>query len=107
VGGFAGCILLLEDVNEDCYRLDRMLTQLLRSGALGGVAGIALGSWTGCTPPDGVRGVMADRLAGLGVPVAWGFGFGHVAPQPTIPLGVPARLDASTGTLTFLEPAVS
>src|SRR5579859_2656391 len=47
-GGFAGCILLLEDVREECYRLDRMLTQLLRSGALDGVAGVALGTWTEC-----------------------------------------------------------
>jgi muramoyltetrapeptide carboxypeptidase len=106
-GGFAGCILLLEDVREDCYRLDRMLTQLLRSGALDGVAGIALGTWADCGPPDAVRRVMQDRLGGLGVPVAWGLGFGHVAPQPTVPLGVPAELDAAAGTLTFLEPAVS
>jgi len=105
--GFAGCILLLEDVNEECYRLDRMLTQLLRSGALDGVAGIALGTWTGCLPADGVRPVLAGRLAGLGVPVACGFGFGHVAPQPVIPLGVPAGLDSAAGTLTFFQPAVS
>ena len=105
--GFAGCILLLEDVREECYRLDRMLTQLRRSGALDGVAGIALGTWTGCGPPDAVRDVMSDRLGGLGVPVAWGLGFGHVAPQPTIPLGVPAELDASAGTLTFLENAAA
>lgn len=106
-GGFAGCILLLEDVREECYRLDRMLTQLLRSGALDGVAGVALGTWTECGEPDAVRQVMQDRLGGLGLPVAWGLGFGHVAPQPTIPLGVPAELDADNGTLTFAEPAVT
>jgi muramoyltetrapeptide carboxypeptidase len=106
-GGFAGCILLLEDVHEECYRLDRMLTQLLRSGALDGVAGVALGTWTDCGEPAAVRQVMQDRLGGLGVPVAWGMGFGHIAPQPTIPLGVPAELDADNGTLTFLEPAVA
>ena len=106
-GGFAGCVVLLEDVNEECYRLDRMLTQLLRSGALTGVAGIALGTWVGCGPPDQVRQVMTDRLGGLGVPVAWGFGFGHAAPQPAIPLGVPAELDATAGTLTFLASAVT
>jgi muramoyltetrapeptide carboxypeptidase len=105
--GFGGCILLLEDVNEECYRVDRMLTQLLRSGALDGVAGIALGTWTGCLPAEGVRPVLADRLAGLGIPVAWGFGFGHTSPQPTIPLGVAAELDSATGTLTFLDAAVS
>jgi muramoyltetrapeptide carboxypeptidase len=107
VGGFAGCIVLMEDVNEECYRLDRMLTQLLRSGALDGVAGIVLGTWVGCGPPDRVRQVMADRLGGLGVPVGWGFGFGHAAPQPTVPLGVPAQLDPAAGTLAFQLPAVT
>ena len=106
-GGFAGCILLLEDVREECYRLDRMLTQLLRAGALDGVAGIALGAWAGCGPPEAVRRVMRDRLGGLGVPVAWGLGFGHCGPQATVPLGVPAELDAGQGTLTFLEHAVA
>jgi muramoyltetrapeptide carboxypeptidase len=106
-GGFAGCILLLEDVREECYRLDRMLTQLLRAGALEGVRGIALGSWTGCGAPEAVRQVMQDRLGGLGVPVAWGLRFGHTAPQPTVPLGVPAELDANRGTLIFPEHAVA
>ena len=115
-GGFAGCILLLEDVREECYRLDRMLTQLLRAGALDGVTGIALGSWAGCGAAGGaggtggaggVRQVMQDRLGGLGVPVAWGLPFGHVAPQSTIPLGVPAELDADQGTLTLAEHAVA
>jgi muramoyltetrapeptide carboxypeptidase len=105
--GFAGCILLLEDVREEGYRLDRMLTQLLRAGALDGVRGIALGGWTGCGPPEAVRQVMQDRLGGLGVPVAWGLPFGHTGPQPTIPLGVPARLDAGQGTLAFAEHAVA
>ena len=84
-----------------------MLTQLLRAGALDGVRGIALGSWTDCGPPETVRRVMQDRLGGLGVPVAWGLPFGHTAPQPTIPLGVPAELDAGLGTLAFLEHAVA
>jgi muramoyltetrapeptide carboxypeptidase len=106
-GGFAGCIVLLEDVNEESYRLDRMLTQLLRSGALDGVAGIALGSWVGCGPPDRVRQVLADRLGALGVPVVGGFPFGHAAPQLTVPLGVPAELDSAAGTLTFRTPAVT
>jgi len=94
-------------VREECYRLDRMLTQLLRAGALDGVRGIVLGTWTGCGAPEAVRRVMQDRLGGLGVPVAWGLAFGHIAPQPTIPLGVPAELDAGQGTLALLEHAVA
>ena len=93
-----GSILLLEDVNELPYRVDRLLTQLERAGWFERVAGLALGSWTEC---GDVEPVLVERLAGLGVPVAAGLGFGHCAAQATIPLGVPAELDADAGTLTF------
>ncbi|HEX5406553.1 MAG TPA: LD-carboxypeptidase [Pseudonocardiaceae bacterium] len=95
-----GSILLLEDITESPYRLDRIITQLMLAGWLDRVAGIALGSWTGCGPLPDVRAVLADRLAGLGVPVAWGLTFGHCAGQATIRLGAPAVLDADTGRLT-------
>ncbi|WP_354640557.1 S66 peptidase family protein [Kitasatospora camelliae] len=104
---YAGTILLLEDVNDHPYQLDRSLTQLLRSGALDGVAGIALGSWEGCGPLDRVRAVMADRLAPLGVPVVWELGFGHGPSSLTVPLGLPATLDADAGTLTLDVPALT
>lgn len=93
-----GSILLLEDINEHPYRVDRLLTQLLRADWFTRVAGIALGTWTGCGDVDPV---LAERLSGLGVPVAAGLPFGHCAAQATIPLGVPAELDADAGTLTI------
>jgi muramoyltetrapeptide carboxypeptidase len=95
-----GSILLLEDVTESPYRLDRIVTQLVTAGWLDRVAGIALGSWTDCGPADQVRAVLVDRLAGLGVPVAWGLTFGHCAGQASIRLGAPAELDADAGVLT-------
>ncbi|MFF2777731.1 LD-carboxypeptidase [Streptomyces sp. NPDC058052] len=101
-----GGLLLLEDVGEEPYRLDRILTQLLRSGWLDGVAGIALGSWEECGPYEEVRAVLADRLGGLGVPVVEEMGFGHDPAAPTVPLGVPAVLDADAGTLTLDVPAL-
>ncbi|MFJ1707948.1 LD-carboxypeptidase [Kitasatospora sp. NPDC088346] len=104
---YAGTVLLLEDVDEHPYRLDRILTQLLRSGALDGVAGIALGSWQGCGPAERVREVMLDRLAPLGVPIVWELGFGHGPSSLTVPLGVHATLDADAGTLTLDEPALA
>ncbi|MDV9177317.1 LD-carboxypeptidase, partial [Streptomyces sp. W16] len=104
--GARGRLLLIEDVGEQAYRIDRMLTQLLRSGWLDGVAGIALGSWSGCGPYEKLRPVLADRLGGLGVPVVEEFGFGHCEGALTIPLGVAAELDADTGTLTLDEPAL-
>jgi muramoyltetrapeptide carboxypeptidase len=101
-----GSIVLLEDVNEEPYQIDRMLTQLLRSGWFTGVAGIALGSWTGCGEPSDVYAVVADLLGGLGIPTVWELGFGHVPAQLTIPLGAEATLDADAGTLTLAEPAL-
>ncbi|UNO39258.1 LD-carboxypeptidase [Streptomyces sp. MST-110588] len=102
----AGGILLLEDVGEPPYRLDRSLTQLLRCGHLDGVAGIVLGSWAGCGPYEAVRAVLLDRLGGLGVPVVEEFGFGHGDSSLTLPLGLPAVLDADAGTLTYDVPAL-
>ncbi|MFJ4283274.1 LD-carboxypeptidase [Streptomyces massasporeus] len=105
--GARGGLWLVEDIGESPYRLDRYLTQLLRTGWLDGVAGIALGSWAGCGPYEELRTVFADRLGGLGVPVVEEFGFGHGEGALTLPLGVEAELDAQAGTLTLDEPALS
>ncbi|MFF9867393.1 LD-carboxypeptidase [Streptomyces sp. NPDC013953] len=102
-----GGLLLLEDVGEEPYRLDRALTQLLRAGRLDGVAGVALGSWAECGPYEEVRATLLDRLGGLGVPVVEELGFGHGPTNLTVPLGVPAVLDADAGTLAFDVPALA
>jgi muramoyltetrapeptide carboxypeptidase len=107
LAGARGGLLLIEDVGESPYRIDRYLTQLIRTGWLDGVAGIVLGSWAACGPYEELRAVLADRLGGLGVPVVEQFGFGHGEGALTMPLGVPAELDAVTGTLTFDAPALS
>ncbi|GAA2444507.1 LD-carboxypeptidase [Streptomyces glaucus] len=104
--GARGGLLCLEDVGEETYRLDRCLTQLLRSGWLDGVRGVLLGSWENCGPYDRIRPMLLDRLGGLGVPVVEEAGFGHCAGALTIPFGTAARLDADTGTLTLDEPAL-
>ncbi|NEC63628.1 LD-carboxypeptidase [Streptomyces sp. SID9727] len=105
-----GGLLVIEDTTEDPYSLDRILTQLLRAGALDGVAGVACGSWAGCGPYERVRAVLADRLGPLGVPVVEELGFGHGPTGLTIPLGVPAVLDAPAdggpATLTVEVPAL-
>ncbi|WP_395365382.1 LD-carboxypeptidase [Streptomyces sp. YH02] len=101
-----GGLLLLEDVGEEPYRLDRVLTQLLRSGWLDGVAGIALGSWAECGPYEEIRAVLADRLGDLGVPVVEELGFGHSETALTMPLGVSGVLDTEKNTLTLDVPAL-
>lgn len=94
-----GAVVLLEDVNEEPYRLDRMLTDLLRSGWFDQVAGLVLGSWTGCGDPSAV---LADRLGGLGVPIVADARFGHCEGQLTVPLGVPVEVDGGTGVVTVV-----
>ncbi|WP_410586825.1 LD-carboxypeptidase [Amycolatopsis sp. lyj-23] len=106
-GSAREAIVLLEDVTESVYRLDRMLTQLLRSGWFSGVRGIVLGSWAACGEAADIRALVVDRLVPLGVPLVEEFGFGHVASSPTLPLGVPVTLDADLGTLTFDSPALT
>ncbi|MEW2063868.1 LD-carboxypeptidase [Streptomyces sp. NPDC007002] len=105
-----GGLLVIEDTGEEPYRLDGILTRLLRSGALAGVAGVACGSWEECGPYEKIRAVLADRLGPLGIPVVEELGFGHGATALTIPLGLPAVLDAPADggrcTLTVEVPAL-
>jgi muramoyltetrapeptide carboxypeptidase len=99
-----GGILLLEDVNEEDYRIDRMLTQLRRSGYLDGVAGIVAGTFTECGPPEVIQDILAERLGDLDVPmIAWA-NVGHGGLFQTFPYGIAAELDAAAATLRLLEP---
>jgi muramoyltetrapeptide carboxypeptidase len=99
-----GAILLLEEVGEEPYRIDRSLVQLARAGWLDGLAGVAVGQFTDCgtaeTWQPAVREVLTERLGRLGVPVLGGLPIGHGAQQIAVGLGVPAVLDVAAGTLT-------
>jgi muramoyltetrapeptide carboxypeptidase len=97
-----GAILLVEDVAEAPYKVDRMLTHLRRAGALDGVAGVAIGQFTDCADGWGVTvaEVLTERLGDLGVPVLGGLPIGHGLGQLTVPVGTPATLDADAGVLT-------
>ncbi|MFC4150616.1 LD-carboxypeptidase [Micromonospora mangrovi] len=102
-----GAVLLVEEVQEPPYKVDRMLTHLRRAGALDGVAGVAVGQFTECADgwDTGVTDVLTERLADLGVPVLGGLPIGHGPGQLTVPVGTSAVLDADAGTLT-VSPAV-
>jgi muramoyltetrapeptide carboxypeptidase len=101
----AGKILLMEDIGEDIYRIDRMFTQLKLAGKLKTAAGIVVGECKDCPPPNHDSayslGEVIDYLLGpLGIPVLYGLSFGHTVDQVTLPLGVMASLDADQQTLT-------
>jgi muramoyltetrapeptide carboxypeptidase len=99
-----GGILLLEDDGEADYRLDRMLTQLRRSGYLAGVAGVITGTFTRCGDRDQIEAILAERLSDLGVPVLGRANVGHGGELQAYPVGIAADLDADAGTLTLLDP---
>lgn len=105
-------LLCLEEVSEAPYRIDRMMTHLHQSLGLDSIAGAALGIFSRCEPRDNepsltLREVLDQHFAKSVVPAAYGFSFGHIAENLTLPFGIRARLDAGEGTLTLLEPAVS
>lgn len=110
---FTGAILFVEDIGEQPYRIDRMLTQLALAGILGRLAGVMFGQCTDCGPSGASYGgftlseVLQQHLAPLGIPAFQGAPFGHVANQISLPVGIRAEMDADAGTIRLLEPAVS
>lgn len=112
---FKDAIFFFEDVQEDPYRFDGRLTQLLNAGLLQQVAGVAVGTNKDCIDKDAakskeyhqtVEDVLRDRLLPLGVPVVSGLPFGHVRENATLPMGLQATLDAVNGDLIINEPGV-
>lgn len=104
-----GRIVVIEDVGETVYRIDRMLVQLALAGALEGAAGIAFGRFTDTPATDAARPletVLEECALSLGVPAVMELPVGHVDENWTLPFGVRARLDADAGTLELIEPAV-
>lgn len=101
---YTDCILVVEDIGEPTYRIDRMLQQLALSGALARVAGIAYGQFTeGTDAGDASSRALDDVLREAAdiadVPAVAGFPLGHIDDQWTIPLGAMAELDADARTL--------
>jgi muramoyltetrapeptide carboxypeptidase len=99
-------ILFVEDVDEQPYRVDRMLRQLRASGALEGLAGVVFGDMKGCAPgfheDYTLEDVVLEVLDGVDVPVALGLSSGHTThPNVTLPLGVRARLECDGGEARF------
>jgi muramoyltetrapeptide carboxypeptidase len=95
-----GAVLVLEDVTERPYRLDRALATLAAGGHLARVAAVALGDFTQCDPgPDRVTvdDVLAEHLGALGVPVVRGLPVGHDARNEPVVLGGRARIEAEAG----------
>lgn len=108
---FKNAILFLEDVHEEPYSVDRMLTQLKLAGILDQIAGFVFGKCTQCDAQGGYGSLTLwdlfdDHIVPLKKPAYTGAMIGHIKDKFTVPLGIEAELDADAGTIQLLESAV-
>lgn len=102
-----GRIVLLEDVGESAYRVDRLFTQLRLAGAFEGVRGFLFGEFSGVPPSDvlSIRKFLKEASRALGVPALWGAPVGHGIQNAALPFGrasgLEAVMDAPTGEVSF------
>lgn len=103
-------ILFIEEVGEDPYAIDRMLTQLRLAGKFDKVAGILLGDFADCvaSKPEyddqlPLIKVFEDRLGTIGVPCIYNLQLGHCEPVLTLPFGIELKLNADKGYVELLE----
>lgn len=94
-----GALFFIEDISEEPYRVDRMLSQLRLAGVLDRIAGLLVGSFSGAESPEAV---LADHLPRLRCPVLAGWPAGHGQPNRPLPLGVMAEMDVAAGALKLL-----
>lgn len=107
-------IVMVEDVGEEPYRIDRMLTQLIASGELAKARGIVFGVNNDCdisektNAPNSftLREVIEDRIKPLNIPAVHGLSFGHISNNFTFPIGIEAELDTMSMTIKLMEKAV-
>jgi muramoyltetrapeptide carboxypeptidase len=109
---FRNCIMFLEEVGEEPYRVDRMFTQLSNAGILRGIGGVLAGQFADCLPkgnPESptIDAVLQGALSRLRVPVLANLPFGHQPRKLTLPLGVNVLIEAGTPGITLLESPVA
>jgi muramoyltetrapeptide carboxypeptidase len=109
---FRGAILMIEEVHESIYRIDRMLAQLRLAGILQELSGVVLGQFADCKLDDSygelpLEDTFDDYFKPLKVPVYAGAMFGHIPQQFTLPVGMDVEIDADAGTINLLQPAVT
>ncbi len=109
---FDGSVLLLEDVAEEAYRIDRMLVTLRDAGRLAKLHGILVGSLSaitfgGAEDPERLRALLVERLAPLGVPAVAGVPSGHRLPNVTLPIGARVAWRGRKRALSFLQEIVA
>ncbi|MCL4112193.1 UNVERIFIED_CONTAM: hypothetical protein GTU68_033051 [Idotea baltica] len=109
---FENKLVFIEDIGEKPYRIDRMLVQLFQATDLSSAAGIIFGQFNDCEAEKNensytLKQTLMNQIQHLNIPIYYGFSFGHVNQNCTIPLGIRARFDTNTATLELLESPTS
>lgn len=105
-------ILLLEEINEPPYKIDRMFNQLRLSKVFDKVSGIILGNFIDCNEPDKekksltIEEVWNDYFSSVKIPVIHSFPHGHIKDMVTLPIGSKIKLNATKGFIEFTESGV-
>ena len=106
-------ILILEDVDESPYRVDRILAQLLNAGILHKLEALVYGKFTDCVPSNPsdpyltIEQVQEEFAQKIECPVVMNFQYGHIPRKLTVPLGLKAKIDTKRGKIEIVESGVS
>ena len=112
---YSNKIIFIEEIGEEPYRIDRMLTQMMQAGKFNNASGVMMGLFRKCEVKENsdltaksfnLMEVLKDRMGSLNIPVIYGMSFGHVKDKFTIPFGGLAELDSNKQTFNLLEKAV-
>jgi muramoyltetrapeptide carboxypeptidase len=109
---FDKSILMLEDINEPPYKIDRMFNQLRITKLIKKINGIILGRFVNCYEPDEMKNsltlneVIEDYFHSLKIPVIYNFKHGHIKDNLTVPLGIKASMNSDKGIIEIKESAV-
>lgn len=103
---FKKAILILEDVGEEPYRIDRMLTQLRLAGVFDKISGCVLGDWYKCLSKDkndgNIDAVLEEHFSHLSIPIVKDFPYGHGIKGTVFPIGAKAKLNTTKGVLKLV-----
>ena len=106
-------ILLIEEIGEEAYRVDRLLSHLDNAGVLAKISGLAFGAFTGTKPtrvsvePLPMEEVFAEYIARAAKPTVGGLLYGHIDTKLTLPVGARVAIDGTKGTFRVMEAGVS
>ncbi|WP_079912075.1 LD-carboxypeptidase [Paenibacillus sp. 32352] len=106
-----GRLLFIEDIDEEPYRVDRMLNQLRLAGKFADAAGILICDFNNCVPNKrkqslSLEQVIEDHVVSAGKPTMAGFKIGHCSPNIAVPHGIEARMSTQQKVLECIEPGV-